>query len=134
MQQQAEFLRLRLNRINGIEVLARLPDTDLQTFYNFCFKVDGVKDITWFRKALARELGLPMGGGYIPLSETRVVATANDQRYNHLGSKIKARLANCMRAHYEEAVRFHHSALTADEESMVEIETAVAKVLAACQR
>lgn len=130
IEEQAEFLRSRLARINGIEVLARLPGTDLQTFYNFCFKAKSVDSIVWFRKALAAELSLPMGGAYLPLSETRILDTTKDPRYQHLGKKLKTQLANCMRAHFNEAVRFHHSALTADEATMGEIEMAVAKVLA----
>lgn len=134
IEQRAEFLRLRLNRIDGIEVLRRLPSTDMQTFYGFCFKAEGVKDIVWFRKALAAEIGLPIGGAYIPLSESLVVDTSRDRRYSNLGSRLKKQLPNCMHAHYNEAVRFYHNALTADEASMIEIETAVAKVMAASHK
>jgi dTDP-4-amino-4,6-dideoxygalactose transaminase len=128
LERAGELLRRLLSEIEGIQPLARLPGTELQTFYNFCFRVSGAPDIVHFRQALAAELGLPMGGGYLPLSDSPALCAEDDLRFMSRGRHLARVLPNCRRAHYEEAVRFAHRALRADDESLHLIAEAVAKV------
>lgn len=115
MQDRAELLRDLLSHSDHVQPLARLPGTDLQTYYNFCFRVLGVRDIAAFRTSLAAKLDLPMSGGYLPLSDTPAV-----------GGR---RLRNCQIAHYEQAVRFRHPALRAEESEIHRIAEAILATL-----
>jgi dTDP-4-amino-4,6-dideoxygalactose transaminase len=134
MESLAERLRSLLEAIEGVWPLARLPGTDRQTFYNFCFRVGGVRDIVWFRRALAAELNLPMSGGYQPLSEVSALDTKSDPRFRELGTHLRTDLPNCSTAHHRQAIRFRHRALASDEKSIADIAHAVEKVTAFVRR
>jgi L-glutamine:2-deoxy-scyllo-inosose/3-amino-2,3-dideoxy-scyllo-inosose aminotransferase len=125
MEERAEQLRCLLTQIGDVFPLSRLSGTDCQTFYNFCFRVQGV-DIQWFRKALAAELNLPMSGGYPPLTEAPALDMTNEPRFKE--HSLNTDLANCRIAHYQQAVRFRHHALMTNEESIVDIARAIRKV------
>jgi len=129
MEERAE--RLRSNLLSGgrVSPLARLPGTNRQTFYNFCFRVEGVADITGFRRAVAAEVNLPMAGGYRPLNEVPVLDTENDRRFKGVSSGLSTDLPKCRIAHYQQAVRFRHNALMADESAIDDIARAIEKVL-----
>jgi len=133
MEERAERLRSLLQRVEGVLPLVRLPGTDRQTFYNFCFRVKGAAEITWFRRALAAELNLHISGGYKPLREVTVLKTSTDPRFRVLGQRLDSHLNNCTIAYHREAVRFRHFALMADEETVDDIARAVEKVQC-CQR
>src|SRR5262249_34846610 len=51
---------------------------------------------------------------YVPLDRCHVLDTANDPRYQHLGSKLAQPLPVCHRAHYGEAVRLRANVLLAE--------------------
>lgn len=126
---RAEYLREKLNSIDGIEVLPRPRETELQTFYNFCFKVKNVKNIVWFREALSRELSLSMEAPYIPVNEAPVFSHIRERNLFKASKVLSIRHPNIIKAYNHEAVRFHHRALTANFHSMDEIVKAVKKVL-----
>ena len=128
MEERGERLRSLLHQIEDIEPLARLPGTNLQTFYNFCFRVRGGTDITFFRQALAAELSLKISGAYTPLADVPTLNTSADPRFRELGRHLRTTLPNCVTAHYGEAVRFRHSALMAGEDAIEAIANAVEKV------
>jgi dTDP-4-amino-4,6-dideoxygalactose transaminase len=128
MEERGERLRSLLHQIENIEPLARLPGTDLQTFYNFCFRVKGGTDITFFRQARAAELSLKISGAYAPLADVPTLNTSADPRFRQLGRHLRITLPNCVTAHYREAVRFRHSALMAGEDAIEAIAHAVEKV------
>lgn len=128
IESRAERLRCFLKTIEGIFPLDRLPGTDRQTFYNFCFRVEGVRDVLWFRRALAAELTLPISGAYQPLREVAALNTESDPRSKGLGAYLKADLPNCNIAHHQQAVRFSHRALVSDEQSVDDIIDAVEKI------
>jgi len=134
IEQRAELLRSLINGIEGVETLARPIGTELQTFYYYCFKVAGTRNISAVRNALAAELALPMSGAYRPLCDVSVVNTALDLRYPSLGTRLSKRLTNCLAAHYSEAVRFHHRALLSDESAMSDIAEAIYKVVGILRR
>jgi L-glutamine:scyllo-inosose aminotransferase/L-glutamine:2-deoxy-scyllo-inosose/3-amino-2,3-dideoxy-scyllo-inosose aminotransferase len=129
MEERAERLRSALVSAGRVIPLARLSGTDRQTFYNFCFRVVGVTNIIGFRRALAMELNLPMAGGYMPLNEVPVLSTKDDRRFKQLGLGLSADLPNCWIAHHQQAVRFPHAALMADESAIDDISRAIEKVL-----
>ena len=52
VEQSAEQLRSLLEEDDRVRVLNRLSATDLQTFYGFCFRVEGITDIFGFRHEL----------------------------------------------------------------------------------
>jgi len=133
MEERAERLRSLLQQVEGVLPLVRLPGTDRQTFYNFCFREKGATEITWFRRALEAELNLKISGGYTPLKEVTALKTSSDPRFRVLGQHLDSHLTNCTVAHYQEAVRFGHYALMADEKAVDDIARAVEKVQC-CQR
>jgi dTDP-4-amino-4,6-dideoxygalactose transaminase len=128
MEERGERLRSLLQKIEGVLPLVRLSDTDRQTFYNFCFRVQNVDDITWFRRALAAELSLPISGAYVPLREVEVLKTDRDPHFRQLGRYLSTDLPNCRIAHHREAVRFRHFALMTGEKAIDDIACAVEKV------
>ncbi len=129
MEERAEKLRSNLLSVGRVFPLARLPGTNRQTFYNFCFRVEGVDDIEGFRRAVAAEVNLPMAGGYQPLNEVPVLDTKNDRRFKLLSSGLSTDLPKCRIAHHRQAVRFRHVALMADESAIDDIARSIEKVL-----
>jgi len=129
VERQAECLREKLKAINNVKPLTRLPSVDVQSFYAFCFRLTNCDDIKGFRKALSKELNLPIGGAYLPLSEANVL-NVKDTRYIEFTKPIlEKKLENCMKAHFKESVRFPHYAMLEDDGSIDDIFHAIAKVL-----
>ncbi len=118
MEKNARTLQASLCLNERVELLERLAGTDVQTYYGFCLRVQGVDDIKAFRMCLAAKLGLPVTGAYAPLDKVPALATANDPRFRHLGSRLAMPLFNCHRAHYGEAVRFRHNVLLSEPQDL----------------
>ncbi len=129
MQDRAELLRAKIEKLPGVRMLARLPDTDMQTFYNPCFDITGVADIVRFRRALSAELSLPVQGSYVPFSETDMVNHQDDARYHGLGERLAQPLAHCIQVFHERSVRFSHVPLLGNEADVLDVAIAVEKVL-----
>lgn len=131
-ENRAEYLRKELNRLNNVEVLPRLSGTDMQTFYNFCFKVKGIKNIQWFRDALSKELSLKVTAPYIPFNKSLALSEIIKKNLFNAGNSLSIKLKNTERAYKYEGARFHYRALLDSLESMEDILRAVEKVLRYC--
>ena len=128
IEERAEILREMLQRIDNIFPLKRLPSTDIQSFYSFCFRIKNCKNILQFRNFMSREIGVSIGGAYAPLSELKF-RSHNNSYSKSLEKSFRKHLPNCMRAHYSEAVRFSHSALLENDISTKKIADIVSMIL-----
>jgi dTDP-4-amino-4,6-dideoxygalactose transaminase len=129
-EERAECLRLRLKQFPEIQMLPRLSGTQLQTIYNFCFRVLGLEDAVAFRRALSEELGLEMGTTYMPLDINQSLNCSHE--YQFQACSIRIGKGGCLIAHeayFKEAVRFPGYCLTADERAVEDIAVAIEKTL-----
>jgi dTDP-4-amino-4,6-dideoxygalactose transaminase len=133
LESRADYLREQLDGIEGVDTLATLPGTERQTYYNFCFKVKNVRDISRFRQALSKELSLSISAPYIPLSQGPALAHIIKENLYGAGQTLSVPLKNTLKA-YAEGVRFHHHVLYDSLESMEDIVRAVKKILKFCQK
>lgn len=129
IEERAELLRSLLGEVPNILPLERLPYTECQTFYNFCFRIENAPDISWFRNALGAELNLSIAGGYQPFSDINAISNPIDPRFQHVRERSFANLPNSRLAHYQQAVRFRYNAFMADENAIYDIFRAITKVL-----
>jgi dTDP-4-amino-4,6-dideoxygalactose transaminase len=129
IEERAELLRERLERLPRVRVLRRLDGTDLQTFYNFCFRVSGVTSHKAFRDALSAEIGLPVGTTYKPLDIDPALDCSQDRQFQSL--RLRAGSGSCATAKkaHEEAMRFFGRFLSVDPAAVNDIATAVEKVI-----
>lgn len=128
IEKQANHLCEKLKDIKNILPLKRLPCTDLQSFYNFCFRIIAFNDIRRFRIALAKELNLPVSGAYLPLSELNIFNVNNKICSDSIKTILRKQLNNCLKAN-KESVRFPHYALANDDNSVDDIFNGILKVL-----
>ncbi len=129
-QERAEKLREKLERLPGVRVLMRLDGTEIQTFYNFCFRIAHLPDATAFRSALSAELGLKISASYMPLGNDPGLDCSREAQFRNQALRLESGgcpVAN--QAHRNEAMRFSGNHLYLDPACVEDIATAVEKVL-----
>ena len=110
IERRGERLRREIENVADVSVLRRLPGTEVQTYYNFCFRVEGLVDMIGFRRKLGGLLGLTVKGGYPPVTECQLF-NINDPRFPGLSHGIPGDCPRARWAHEKELVRFHYQGL-----------------------
>ena len=125
-----EELRLKLAHLPPANILPRLPDTDRQTVYNCCLRINALRDAAAFRGALSAELGFEVTGTYMPLDLAPALDGSNEVQFR--SNRLRTGGAPCAvahRAYYSEGIRFPGYYLTADGSAVDDIASAISKVL-----
>lgn len=129
LEDNALDLTDRLSGYRNVAPLQRLPGTELQSFYNFCLDIDGIRDMARFRRAIAAELGLEISSTYTPLWQTSDLQAPAAGGRAAPTAGLLADLPNCREIHARRCLRFPHFALRGGAPDMVDIADAFEKVL-----
>ena len=125
----AEALRDRLSHHPNVRPLQRLAGTELQSVYNFCFRLTNVSDIIRRRRGLSELLDdLPVAGAYPPLNSVKAIDLKHDARFHDVKARFCSPLPNCETAHFREAIRFPHHVLTLDQDIQNRVAEAIIRV------
>lgn len=128
IESQAEQLRQHFQRDSRVKMLTRLPDTDLQTFYQVCFYVPGITNVKRFQQGLSAELGMPITTTYIPLDINPAVACRGDRQFQSTPLRSVAGSCSSALLAHTNAVKFPGFYLGLDDNASNEVITAIEKL------
>lgn len=89
-----------------------------QSYFCYCFNVDGVDNITDFRQNLGRHLNLRVSAPYVPLSEVTDLSPSVGLLSSDILSAISVHHRGCDTAYRRRTVRLPHSVLRAQPDLM----------------
>ena len=134
------YLSGRIASLDGVKPMKRYAKVSRQSYYCYSFRFlpeswEGVS-VAAFRRALAAETALGVGGSYEPLTACSLYRPHTKKRH-HLSEEYwqaidpaRFRLPVCDRAFREESVVIHHPFLLADRKAMDDLGDAIAKIYA----
>lgn len=136
--ENAKYLRKRLENIQGIKMMRREEGTNVQSYFNFAFRYDSEAfdglPVQKFREAVTAELDFPLTPCYQPLNACEIYSPLTKKRHRisdeYVSSINPERfiLPAATKAYREESVCLHHKVLMGSKEDMDKITEAIVKV------
>ncbi len=129
MEANATLLNESLTMEPSVHPQLRPESVDRQSYYSYCFNVDGISDIKGFRSLLATKLNLKISPPYVPLCDVSDFKPSQRSLSDEAARNLAVRHPNCSIAYHEVSARFPHYALRTGESEMEMIYATIVRVL-----